>query len=140
MKRCMVSLQENRNLMKMGLFVLSMVPAIAFATTPFDGTWKVKLDSMQYSGKPTEDVALINGSYTCKSCVPPFTVKADGKDQPTPVHNTRDHLAVKVISPTTVEYTQKAGGKVTGTNTDTVSAVGNTLSRPDTDFSGVQPY
>ena len=79
--------------------LLSIVPAIAFATTPFDGTWKMKLDSMQSSGKPTEDVALINGSYTCKSCVPPFTVKADGKDQPTPVHNTRDHLAVKVVSP-----------------------------------------
>ena len=125
--------------MKRILLLLSIVPAIAFATTPFDGTWKVKLDSMQASGKPTEDVALINGSYTCKSCVPPFTVKADGKDQLTPVHNTRDHLAVKVVSPTTVEYTTKVGGKVIGTNTDTVSADGNTLTSTFTDYSGEKP-
>jgi hypothetical protein len=120
------------------LFLLSLVPAIAFSSTPFDGTWKMKLDSMQFSGKPNEEV-IINGSYTCKTCVPPFTIKADGKEQPTPVHNTRDHMSVKVVNPTTVEYTQKAGGKVTSTNTDTVSADGNRLTSAFTDYSGEKP-
>jgi hypothetical protein len=124
--------------MKRMLLLLSIVPAIALATTPFDGTWKVKLDSVQFTGKPTEQV-LMNGSYSCKSCVPPFTVKADGKDQPTPVHNTRDHLAVKVVSAVTVEYTQKVGGKVLGTNADTVSADGNRLTTVFTDYSGEKP-
>jgi hypothetical protein len=68
--------------------------------------------------------------------VPPFTIKADGKDQPTPVHNTRDHMTVKVVSPTKVEYTQKVGGKVIGTSTDTVSADGNRLTTTYKDFSG----
>jgi hypothetical protein len=125
--------------MKRMLFLLSIVPAIAFATTPFDGTWKVKLDSMQFSGKPSEAV-LMNGSYTCKTCVPPFTIKADGKDQPTPVHDTRDHMSVKVVSPTTVEYTEKAGGKVMSTNTDTVSADGNRLTSTFTVYSGKEPF
>jgi hypothetical protein len=124
--------------MKKMLFLLSLVPAIAFATTPFDGTWKLKLDSMQFSGKPSEDV-IISGSYTCKSCVPPFTIKADGKDQPTPVHNTRDHMSVKVVNATTVEYTQKVGGKVIGTSTDTVSADGKRLTSAFTDYSGEKP-
>jgi hypothetical protein len=120
------------------LLLLSLVPAIAFASTPFDGTWKAKLDSMQFSGKPIEQV-IMNGNYTCKSCVPPFTVKADGKDQPTPVHNTRDHLAVKIVSATTVESTQKVGGKIMSTNTDTVSADGNRLTSTFTDLSGEKP-
>jgi hypothetical protein len=124
--------------MKRMLLLLSIVPAIALATTPFDGTWKVKLDSVKFSGKPIE-VAIMNGSYTCKSCVPPFTIKADGKDQPTPVHNTRDHLAVRVVSATTVESTQKVGGKVIFANTDTVSADGNRLSSAFTDNSGEKP-
>jgi hypothetical protein len=119
--------------------LLSLVPAIAFATTPFDGTWKIKLESLQVSGKPTEEV-IMNGSYTCKSCVPQFTVKADGKEQPTPVHNTRDHLIVKVVNPTTVEYTQIAHGKVIVINTDTVSADGNTLTGTFTDYSGEKPF
>jgi hypothetical protein len=93
---------------------------------------------MQFSGKPAEQV-IMNGSYTCKTCVPPFTIKADGTDQPTPVHNTRDHMSVKIISPTKVEYTQKVGGKVIGTGTDTVSADGNRLTSTFKDFSGDKP-
>jgi len=124
--------------MKRMLFLLSLVPAIAFSNTPFDGTWKLKLDSMQFSGKPTE-VVLMNGSYDCKTCVPPFTIKADGKEQPTPVHNMRDHMIVKVVSPTTVEYTEKVGGKVMNTSTDTVSADGNRLTSAFTDYSGEKP-
>ena len=124
--------------MKRMLLLLFAVPATALAITPFDGTWKVKLDSVQFSGKPTEQV-LMNGSYTCKSCVPPFTVKADGKDQPTPVHNTRDHMTVSVVSPTTVEYSEKVGGKVMNTNADTVSADGNRLTSVFTDYSGEKP-
>jgi hypothetical protein len=124
--------------MKRMLLLLSLVPAIAFATSPFDGTWKVKLDSVKASGKPTEDV-IMNGNYTCQTCVPPFTIKADGKEQPTPVHNTRDHMSVTVVNPTTVEYTQMAHGKVTGKSTDTVSADGNVLSSAFTDFSSDKP-
>ena len=125
--------------MKKMLLLLSLVPAIACASTAFDGTWKIKLDSMQFSGKPTEEEVIMNGSFTCKSCVPPFTIKADGKDQPTPVHNTRDHMAVKVVSPTTVESTQKVGGKVLGIVTETVSADGNRLTSAFVDNSGEKP-
>jgi hypothetical protein len=125
--------------MKRMLLLLSLVPAVALSTTPFDGTWKVRLDSMQFSGKPSE-LVIMNGSYTCKTCVPPFTIKADGKEQPTPVHNTRDHMSVKVVSPTTVEYTEKVGGKVIGTSTDTVSADGNRLTTTFTNYSGEQQF
>lgn len=124
--------------MKRTLFLLSLFPAAAFAVTPFDGTWKLRLDSMQFSGKPTEQV-ILNGSYTRKTCVPPLTIKADGKDQATPVHNTRDHLAVRVVNPTTVEYTQKVGGKVIGTSTDTVAADGDRLTTAFKDYSGDKP-
>ena len=133
------SQQSKGSRMKRMLLLLSLVPAIAFSSTPFDGTWKVRLDSMQFSGKPSEQV-IMNGSYTCKTCVPPFTIKADGKEQPTPVHNTRDHMSVKVVSPTTVEYTEKVGGKVISTSTDTVSADGNRLTTTFTNYSGEQQF
>jgi len=29
-----------------------LLPASALASTPFDGTWKVNLESIQVSGKP----------------------------------------------------------------------------------------
>jgi hypothetical protein len=121
------------------LALISLSPALACAATPFDGTWKVRLESMKYSGAPSQD-EIVNGNFTCKTCVPAFTIKADGKQQPTPVHNTRDHMSVKVVSPRTVEYTQMVGSRITFSNTDTVSADGNTLNTSFKDYSGDKPY
>jgi hypothetical protein len=77
--------------------------------------------------------------YTCSSCVPSFSVKADGTDQPTPVHAERDHIAIKVISPTTVEYTEKKDGKVTGVSRLTVSADGNKITQLFTSYTTDSP-
>ena len=96
---------------KMTVLIL-LIPVSALASTPFDGTWKVNLDSIQVSGKPNVE-EIKDGMYTCSSCVPSFTIKADGTDQQTPVHNLRDHMAIKIVSPTVVQYTEKKDGKVT---------------------------
>jgi hypothetical protein len=122
---------------KMTVLML-MIPASAFAATPFDGTWKVNLDSIQVSGKPNIEV-IKDGMYTCSSCVPSFTVKADGTDQPTPVHNTRDHIAIKVVSPTSVEYTEKKDGKITSVLRLTVSGDGNKLTGAFTSYTTDKP-
>jgi hypothetical protein len=124
--------------MKRMLVLLAMMPVLALAKSPFDGTWKMKLDSVKYSGKPQE-VELVGGKYTCKSCVPPFTIPADGKPQPTPGRVSSDHMAVKVASPTTVEYTRTLQGKVVGTGSDTVSADGKLMTSSFVDYSGEKP-
>jgi hypothetical protein len=115
-----------------------LIPAIAAAEGPFDGTWKVRVSSIQYSGKP-DTFSIKDATYTCGNCAPPFTIKADGTDQPTPLHDTRDHAAVKVLSPVSFEETDKAKGKTTFTQTTTVSADGAKLTVKSTDYTGAQP-
>src|ERR1700677_4497569 len=112
---------------KMPMLML-LIPASALASTPFDGTWKVNLDSIQVSGKPNVE-EIKDGMYSCSSCVHSFTVKADGTDQQTALHNLRDHIAIKVISATTVEYTEKKDGKITSVNRLTVSGDGNKITQ-----------
>lgn len=118
--------------------LLVLVPALALARTPFDGTWKLNLDSIKYSGKPDEAL-LIDGQYTCKTCVPPYTVKADGTQQPTPGNSFIDHISVKVLSPTSVEFVRMRDGKIVGEGTQTVSADGKTATFAFTDYSGAKP-
>ena len=51
----------------------------AVAQNAFDGTWKIDMNKVDFSKKP--DVFLLqNGMYSCKTCVPPYTIKADGTD------------------------------------------------------------
>jgi hypothetical protein len=115
-----------------------LIPTIAIANGPFDGTWKTRLDSMQFSGKP-EVYEISNGMYDCKSCVPPFKIKADGTDQPVPEHDYLDHESVKVASPSSIEMTEKKAGKVMSTSTLTLSADGSKLTAKFTSNVGEKP-
>jgi hypothetical protein len=132
-----LSTDKGAHMKKMTVLLL-LIPASALASTPFDGTWKVNLDSIQVTGKPNVE-EIKDGMYTCSSCVPSFTVKADGTDQQTPVHNQRDHIAIKVVSPTTVEYTEKKDGKITGVSRLTVSSDGNKITQVFTSYSTDKP-
>jgi hypothetical protein len=71
-------LQLGGTTLKRAFALLLLMPALALAKSPFDCTWKMNLDSVKWTGKP-EQSELIGGNYTCKSCVPPYTIKADGK-------------------------------------------------------------
>jgi hypothetical protein len=125
--------------MKKLLLVLAlMAPVMLFAQTPFDGTWITKLDTAQFPKKP--DSYLLNkGMYECVSCVPKYTVKADGTDQKVTGHPYYDTVAVKVVDDHTVEITQKKEGKTMGMDTDTVSSDGNTLTSKFIDQSEDKP-
>ena len=106
---------------------LLLVPAAALASSPFDGTWKTNLDSMQTTGKP--DVYLLaDGEYTCSSCNPELKVKADGAEHPVTGHAYYDTAMVKVTSPTSDEIVLKQGGKEFARIIETVSADGMTLT------------
>jgi hypothetical protein len=113
-----------------------LVPAVAFAAgSPFNGTWKARLDSIKMTGKP--DVwQIADGEYTCSSCVPALKVKADGAMHKVAGHAYYDEVSVHVISATSVELTQKQAGKVGGSVTYTLSADGNTLTGKFIDHSG----
>jgi hypothetical protein len=111
----------------------------AAATTsgsPIDGTWKADISSVQFDQKPDE-MLLQGGQYSCKSCVPTYTVAADGAFHPVSLPYT-DSMAVKVVDDHNVTRTSKKGGKQTGETKLSVSPDGNTLTGSFTDTSGTQ--
>ena len=114
--------------------ILLLFPVLGTAQSAFNGTWKFKLDNAQFAKKP--DVYLLrNGTYACKTCVPPITVKADGRDHAVTGHPYFDSMAVKVVDDHTIEQTNKKNGKVVGTSRTSVSGDGNTSNFEFSDSS-----
>jgi hypothetical protein len=107
-------------------FAALSMPMQAAAQSAFDGTWKIDMNKVDFSKKP--DVFLLqNGMYSCKTCTPPYEIKADGSDQSVSGHPYYDTVAIKVVSDHAIEETDKKNGKVVSTSTSTVSSDGNTV-------------
>jgi hypothetical protein len=116
------------------LLVSALAASPALAQSAFDGTWKADLRSVQTPQKP--DVFMVtNGVYTCRSCVPVVTLKADGAFHPVRGHPYYDEESVKVVDARTVAFAQRLKGKAVSHSTDTVSADGKTLTFAFTDTS-----
>lgn len=124
--------------MKRLIALTLFIPVLAIAQSAFDGTWKTRLDSVQVTGKPDVFV-LSDGMYECKSCVPSYKIKADGMDQPVTDDGYRDHIAVKVTDPMSVELTGKKAGKTIFTGTVTVAADNSKLAGKFTAYVGEKP-
>lgn len=114
---------------------LLLVPAAALAGSAFDGTWKTRMDSFKVTGKP-DVFQIVDGMYTCSSCVPEIKVRADGTDQKVTGHAYYDSVAVKVVDAHTVEIANRKAGKDVFTSTNTASADGGILSGTFTDHTG----
>jgi len=110
-----------------GLLMLLLMPVLMMAQSPFDGTWKLDMSSVQFPKKP-DAYLLQNGMYECKSCVPPISVKADGTYQKVSGHPYFDMMSIKAIDDHNVEQSIQRDGKVVGTEKDSVSADGDTLT------------
>jgi hypothetical protein len=110
-----------------GVLMLLLLPVLAMAQSPLNGTWKMDTSTIQYPQKPDEYL-LQNGVYECKTCAPPVSIKADGTDQKVTGHPYYDTMSVKAIDDHNVESTTKKDGKVVGTEKDSVSSDGNTLT------------
>ena len=115
------------------LFLL-VVPALAWSEGPFDGTWKVNVDSAKFPQKP--DVYVIqSGMYECKSCVPPVKIKADGEWQKVSGHPYYDEMRVKVVDNQHIESETRKDGKDMGGEKDTLSDDGKTMTSEFVDKS-----
>jgi hypothetical protein len=121
-----------------GLAALALLPASALAAGTFDGTWKASLDHIQLPKKPLVYV-LAGGEYTCSSCGPAYTIKADGTDQKVPGHPGYDTESIAITDAHTVKTTDKLGGKTVSVSTDTISADGTTDTMEAVDYTGTQP-
>jgi hypothetical protein len=113
-----------------------LLPAAALAASAFDGTWKINMNHVQLSKKPDVYV-LEGGNYTCSSCGPAYTVKADGTDQKVTGHGF-DTLAV-TATPTSLTLVTKLKGKTLSTVKKVVGADGNSAETEATFTNGAAP-
>lgn len=115
----------NRTLLLAPLGALLLMPGMASAQSPFDGTWKIDMNKVQFPHKP--DVYLLqNGMYSCKTCTPPYTVKADGTDQAVSGHPYIDTVAIQVVNDHEIKETDKKAGKTVATADIVISPDGKT--------------
>lgn len=99
-----------KRLLSVVLFIV-FLPLLGMAQSDFDGTWKVDLTKSTMPEK--HDVFLLqNGTYKCKTCVPPINVKADGEDHGVPGSPYYDTVALKVLDDHSVETIEKKNGNV----------------------------
>src|SRR5262245_34592230 len=64
--------------------------------TALNGTWKTDKASVKFSGKPDE-FSLKDGKYNCATCIPPFTVAADGQFHDVTGRPYADSMSVKAV-------------------------------------------
>lgn len=115
------------------LFAVVLLPAVAWAQSPFDGTWKVSLDSAKLPDK-AEEIVLKDGQFACSTCVPRIQVPADGTDQTVSGSPYFDTIAVRVIDDRSIQMTSKKDGKVVFEQKSAVSSDGRTLNQEFTSY------
>jgi hypothetical protein len=107
------------------LLLLTTSPLLA--QTRFDGTWMMKMDTLQFSGTP-EEYLVDQARYRCLSCVPPVDVKSDGSDHKVSGHDAYyDTMSARILDEKSVEFTFKKNGKVVARSSETVSPDGKTM-------------
>jgi hypothetical protein len=118
----------TKNLLILLLFASSPL----FAQSRFDGTWEMKMDTLEFSGTP-EEYVLSEGMFHCLSCVPKIDVRTDGSDQRVTGHPNFDTVSVRVVDATSVEFVNKKAGQPTFACTETVSPDGKTMTEEFTE-------
>jgi len=122
---------------QLALFVF--LSSAVFAQSRFDGTWEMKMDTLQFSRAP-EQYLIDHGMYRCLSCVPKVDVKADGtcvakfdgNDYPIGKSG-HANIALKVVDEYTLEETDKRDGKVMTVARMTVSKDGKSMTVESSD-------
>jgi hypothetical protein len=110
---------------RLALLVLVAVPLVA--QSRFEGTWEMKMSTLQFSG-PAEDYMIASGIYHCLSCTPKVDVKADGSDQKVEGHEIYyDTISVHILDSRSVDFTFKKDGKPVARSKETVAENGKTM-------------
>ncbi len=121
-----------RRLLSLLLFMQSWM----LAQSRFDGTWEMKMDTLQFFGPP-EDYLFADGMYHCKSCIPKVDVKTDGVDYEVTGYS-YDTLAVRVLDDHAIKFTMKKTGKPHFEYIETVSPDGQKMTEDFTNTMGAE--
>jgi hypothetical protein len=101
------------------------------------GTWKANVDSAEFENDTTSFL-LTDGTLTCESCLPPYSVAADGTWQKVDRPGF-DAQKVEVVNDRTVKSSRRLGDKEISVATFTVSEDGKTLTNNWTNLEGDVP-
>jgi len=111
------------SLLLLALFLLS---SNARSQSPFDGTWVIDTGKNEnLSSEKPRVLSVADGVFREGD----RQIKADGSDQNVPATGYWDTVSVRILDDRTVEVVSKKAGKPMFTETDTVSADGNTLTK-----------
>ena len=108
-------------------FAVILFASPALAQSPFDGTWKADMSSLAVTAKP-DKVMLKDGTYTCSTCVPAYSLKADGQPHAIRGKDYWDASSITIVDDHTVKREFLRDGKVVAGGTETVSADGSTMT------------
>ena len=108
------------------LLALCFVCTDARSQSPFDGTWVIDTGKNENLASEKPRVLSVSDGVFREG---DRQIKADGSDQKVPVTGYWDTVSVRIVDDRTVEITSKKAGKPMFTETDTVSADGNTLTQ-----------
>jgi hypothetical protein len=107
-----------------------ILPALCSAQSAFNGVWRPEPERPSH---PQTDIAvLVNGEYECKTCEPPYKVKADGQDQPIQGNPYYDTIRIVTIDDRTITKTGKKKGKIAVDSKVTVAADGRSKTEVQT--------
>lgn len=101
------------------------------------GTWKANVDSAEFENNVSRYV-LADGEYTCESCIPPYSVTANGEWQ-TIDRPGADGQMIEVVDDFTVKSAARRGDKDLGNSTWTVSEDGQSMTIEWTNLDGDEP-
>jgi hypothetical protein len=111
-----------------GLMIFS---PLGMAQSVFTGTWRPDPQVFSSTRKP-DVVELANGVYNCKTCEPPYKIKADAHDQPISGNPYYDTLTITTVDDRTVMKIGKKADKTVVESNIVVSADGKTKTERQT--------
>lgn len=104
------------------------------AQSLFNGTWRP--DPQIFSETRKADVIeMANGIYDCRTCEPPYTIKADGHDQVISGNPDYDTLSITTVNNRTVTKIAKKYEKTVFESTIVVSADGKIKTEVQTIYN-----
>jgi hypothetical protein len=108
------------------LLALCLFSTHAHSQSPFDGTWIIDTGKNdKFASEKPRVLSVADGVFREGD----RQLKVDGSDQKVPATGYWDTVSVRIVDERTVEIISKKAGKPMFTETDTVSADGNTLTQ-----------
>lgn len=107
------------------LIAFLTVSSVVSAQSIFNGTWRPNPQTFSPTRK-ADAIELVNGVYECRTCEPPYKIRADGSDQSISGNPYYDVLSVRAVDDRTVTRTAKRGGTTVAETKTIVSLDGKT--------------